>query len=102
VALFWNEKLSQADGDEMLDETEATRLVEIACERQGGKRMIVGSPRHPFAMNPISDEEVDGQNVTIHFSEISSPAIATVGGWTFEIREDELIVLQRPRIKPAQ
>jgi hypothetical protein len=89
------------DGIEMLDETEAARLVEIACERNGGKRMIVGSPRHPFAINPTQDEEVDGQTVTIHYSEISSPAIAMVGGWTFEIRDDELVVLQRPRVKPA-
>jgi hypothetical protein len=86
----------------MLDEAEAARLVEIACERQGGKRMIVGSPRHPFALNPTSDETVDGQTVTIHYSEISSPAIAMVAGWTFEIREDELVVLQRPRPKPQQ
>jgi len=84
----------------MLDEVEAARLVEIACERQGGKRMIVGSPRHPFAPNPTADEVVEGQTVTIHFSEISSPAIAMIDGWTFEIREDELIVLQRPRPKP--
>ena len=89
------------DGIEMLDETEAARLVEIACERNGGKRMIVGSPRHPFAMNPTRDEEGEGQTVTIHYSEISSPAIAMVGGWTFEIRDDELVVLQRPRVKPA-
>ena len=86
----------------MLDEMEAARLVDIACELQGGKRMIVGSPRHPFAMNPTRDEEVEGQTVTIHYSEISSPAIAMVAGWTFEIREDELVVLQRPRVKPAQ
>ena len=84
----------------MLDETEAARLVEIACERQGGKRMIVGSPRHPFALNPTVDEVVEGQTITIHFSEISSPAIAMISGWTFEIREDELVVLQRPRQKP--
>ena len=83
----------------MLDEAEATRIVEIACERQGGKRMIVGSPRHPFSLNPTKDEIVDSQTVTIHFSEISSPAIAMVAGWTFEIREDELVVLQRQRVK---
>jgi len=86
----------------MLDEVEATRLVEIACERHGGKRIIVGSPRHPFSLNPTTDEEVDGQTVTIHFSEISAPAIAMVAGWTFEIREDELVVLQRPRLKPVK
>ncbi len=85
----------------MLDEAEAARLVELACERHGGNRMIVGSPRHPFSLNPTTDEVVDGQTVTIHFSEISSPAIAMVGGWTFEIREDELVVLQRPRTKPG-
>lgn len=86
----------------MLNEVEAARLVELACERHGGKRIIVGSPRHPFALHPTTDEVVEGQTVTIHFSEISSPAIAMVGGWTFEIREDELVVLQRPRTKPAQ
>lgn len=86
----------------MLDEMEAARLVEVACERQGGKRMIVGSPRHPFSLNPTVDELVDGRTVTIHYSEISSPAIAMVGGWTFEVREDELIVLQRPRTRPTE
>ena len=85
----------------MLEEAEAARLVEIACERNGGKRMIVASPRHPFAPNPTTDEEVDGRTVTIHYSEISSPAIAMVGGWVFEVREDELVVLQRPRVKPS-
>ena len=94
--------MAEMNGNVMLDETEAVRLVEEACQRQGGKRMIVGSPRHPFSLNPTLDEEVDGQTVTIHFSEISSPAIAMVAGWTFEIREDELVVLQRPRVKPAQ
>lgn len=85
----------------MLDEIEASRLVEIACERNGGKRMIVGSPRHPFALNPTKDENVEGHLVTIHYSEISSPAIAMIEGWTFEIRENELGVLQRPRQKPT-
>lgn len=84
----------------MLDEAEALRLVEEAVERVGGNRYIVGSPRHPFSMRSTYDEIVDGQTVTIHFSEISSPAIASVGGWTFEIRDDELVELMRPRVKP--
>ena len=99
---FANDTGSDVDEELMLNEAEAARAVEIACERNGGKRMIVGSPRHPFALNPTTDEVVDDQTVTIHYSEISAPAIAMVAGWTFEIREDELVVLQRPRLKPTQ
>jgi hypothetical protein len=81
----------------MLSESEAQRLVEIAVEQAGGARNIVASPRHPFAMNAEDEHEVEGHLVTIHFSEQSAPAIATVAGWTFEIREHELLMLQKPR-----
>ncbi len=80
-----------------MEQSEAERLLTIACDRVGGPRVIVGSPRHPFAPNPTHDEDVEGEVVTIHYSEISSPAIAYVGGWVFEIREDEFVVLDRPR-----
>lgn len=85
---------------EELDEAAARGLVEEAIERSGGARYIVGSPRHPFSLNPTRDEEVGGYTVTIHFSEISAPAIAMIGRWVFEIRETELVVLSRP--KPAR
>ena len=81
----------------MLDEAEARRLVEIAIDRSGGARFIVGNPRHPFALKSTRDEQVEGYEVVIHFSEISAPAIAILGAWVFEIREDELVVLSRPR-----
>jgi hypothetical protein len=81
----------------MLSESEAQRLVEIAVQQAGGARNIVASPRHPFALNAEEEHEIDGQVVTIHFSEQSAPAIATVAGWTFEIREHELLMLQKPR-----
>lgn len=83
----------------MLEEDEALRLVDEAVERVGGKRYVVGSPRHPFALRSTHDETVDGYVVTIHFSEISSPAIATVNGWVFEIRDDELVLLSKPRVR---
>ncbi|HUG16364.1 MAG TPA: protein-L-isoaspartate o-methyltransferase 1 [Thermomicrobiales bacterium] len=83
-----------------MDESEAERLVAEAVERAGGCRVIVGSPRHPFSMNPTRDEVVEGHTVTIHYSEISSPAIAIVEGWVFEIRDDELVMLSIPRRKP--
>lgn len=81
----------------MLDEAAALRLVETAVDQAGGARAIVASPRHPFALNAEEEYEVDGHTVTIHFSEQSSPAIATVAGWTFEIREHEFLMLQKPR-----
>lgn len=84
-----------------LEEDEARRLVEIAVERAGGARFIVGSPRHPFALKSTQEETVEGREVTIHFSEISAPAIAEVGGWVFEIREDELVRLGKPRPKTS-
>ena len=86
----------------MPEEDDARRLVEVAIERAGGARFIVGSPRHPFALKSTREEEVEGHEVIIHFSEISAPAIAMVGQWVFEIRETELVVLSRPRRRPAQ
>jgi hypothetical protein len=86
----------------MLSESEAQRLVEIAVDQAGGARNIVASPRHPFALNAEEEHEIDGHVVTIHFSEQSAPAIATVAGWTFEIREHELLMLQKPRPPRSQ
>ncbi len=85
----------------MLDEHEAQRLVAEAVERIGGARFVVGSPRHPFSFHAGHDEVVDGYTVTVNFSEISSPAIATVEGWVFEIRDDEFVLLMKPRPKPG-
>ncbi len=85
----------------MLDEAEARRLVEEAVDRVGGAHRIVASPRHPFSLKSTRDEVVDGHEVEIHYSEISSPAIASVEGWVFEVKVDELTVLARPRVKRA-
>ncbi len=81
----------------MLSEEQARRLIEAAVERVGGPRFVVGSPRHPFALNSADEEEVEGHTVIIHYSEISSPALAEVEGWIFEVREDEYLLMQRPR-----
>ncbi len=81
----------------MLNEAEALRLIEVAVERVGGPRVVVGSPRHPFALNSTDEDDVEGHTVIIHYSEISSPALAEVEGWIFEVREDEYLLMQRPR-----
>ncbi|HBY46600.1 MAG TPA: protein-L-isoaspartate o-methyltransferase 1 [Thermomicrobiales bacterium] len=81
----------------MLVEAEALRLIEVAVERVGGPRVVVGSPRHPFALNSTDEQDVEGQTVIIHYSEMSSPALAEVAGWIFEVRVDEYVLMQRPR-----
>jgi hypothetical protein len=81
----------------VLEESAALRLVEIAVEMAGGARAIVANPRHPFSLNADETYEVEGHTVTIHSTEQSSPAIASVEGWIFEIREHEYLMLQKPR-----
>jgi hypothetical protein len=80
-----------------MDEDTARALVEHAVEASGGARRIVASPRHPFGMNPFDELQVDGATVRIRYGEMSSPAIAEVAGWIFEIREHELVTLDHPR-----
>lgn len=80
-----------------LTEVEAERIVAEAVERIGGSRFVVGSPRHPFSLRSTRDEEVDGHVVTINFSEISSPAVASVAGWVFEVQDEGLLLLDKPR-----
>lgn len=85
-----------------MTEQEAEQLVAEAVEQFGGGRMIVGSPRHPFSRNSTTEVEIDGHSITIHYSEISSPAIAMIEGWVFEIREEELVLLSHPRRSAGQ
>jgi hypothetical protein len=80
-----------------MDEETARQLVERAVEQVGGGRMVVGSPRHPYTLNPTREESVEGHVVTIRYGEISSPAIAEIEGWVFEVLEDGLELLDRPR-----
>jgi hypothetical protein len=84
-----------------MPEERARRLATEAVERAGGSLRIYRSPRHPFSMNPTKIFEVEGEAVEIRWGEISSPAIATVAGYVFEIDEDGLELLIRPT-KPRQ
>lgn len=81
----------------MLDEETALRLVNEAVERSGGSSYIHGNPRHPFSLNAANEFVIDGHTVVVRFSEISSPAIAEVEGYVYEIRDDELIKLFGPQ-----
>jgi hypothetical protein len=84
------------DDHERLTEERATELAERAADLAGGARAIYRNPRHPFSPNATKTLEVDGWAVEIRWGEISSPAIASVGGYVFEITEDGIEALIRP------
>jgi hypothetical protein len=71
-------------------------LAAEAVELAGGTRSIYRNPRHPFALQPSTDFEIDGYTVEVRHGEISSPAIVSVGGYVFEIHEEAIDLLIRP------
>lgn len=79
-----------------LDEAEATRLAAEAVEQAGGARMIYRNPRQAFSFNAVKTFTIDGHDVEVRWGEISSPAIATVRGYVFEILETGIELLIRP------
>jgi len=79
-----------------LDEAEATRLAREAIDQIGGPRSVYRNPRMAYAFNAIRHVEVEGHSVEIRYGEISTPAIATIEGWVFEIGDEEIELLLRP------
>ena len=77
-------------------------MAEEAVDRVGGSRMIYRNPRHAFSLQPVQTVVVDGQEVEVRWGEVSSPAVASVGGWVFEIHEEGIELLIRPpKPRPA-
>lgn len=87
---------AQQGARDPVDEARARQLAEAAVEQAGGSRMIYRSPRHPFAINPAKDFDIEGHSVEIRWGEISSPAIVSVAGYVFEITEEGIDILARP------
>lgn len=82
---------------ERISEEMARRIVTEAVERLGGGRMIEASPRHAYSLRPTETVDVGEHQVLVTYGEMSSPAIADVEGWIFQIREAGLELLDRPR-----
>lgn len=78
-------------------EERAMELVWAAVEEAGGTRSIYRNPRMAFATNARRKIEVEGYEVDIRYGEISTPAVATVDGWVFEIFDEEIELLMRPK-----
>lgn len=80
-----------------LTEKQATDVVWQAVERAGGPRSIYRNPRMAYATNAKRTIEIDGHAVEIRYGEISTPAIATIEGWVFEIHDETIDLLLRPK-----
>lgn len=79
-----------------MDEAEATRLAGEAVDLAGGARMIYRNPRQAFSLNSMKNFTIDGHKIEVRWGEISSPAIATVAGYVFEIHDSGIELLIRP------
>lgn len=79
-----------------IDEDAATELVWRAIEIAGGTRSIYRNPRQAFSPRSRRMIDVDGTPVEIRYGEISTPAVATVVGWVFEIHDEDIELLIRP------
>jgi hypothetical protein len=80
-----------------MNEERATGIVWKAIEMAGGTRSIYRNPRMAFAFNARREIEVDGHLVDIRYGEISTPAIASIEGWVFEVHDEDIELLMRPR-----
>jgi hypothetical protein len=80
-----------------MTEEQATEIVWKAIERAGGTRSIYRNPRQAFSAQSRRFVEVGEHKVEIRYGEISTPAVATLAGWVFEIHDEDIEVLIRPR-----
>jgi hypothetical protein len=85
-----------------LDEASATDIVTRAVDEIGGPRSVYRNPRMAFSRNAKRMVELDGYEIEVRYGEISTPAIATLEGWVFQINDEDIELLMRPRIKKVQ
>jgi hypothetical protein len=79
-----------------MTEDEATAIVWDAIAKAGGTRSIYRNPRQAFSAHSRRLVEVGDHQVEIRYGEISTPAVATIQGWVFEIHDEDIEVLMRP------
>jgi hypothetical protein len=82
-----------------LDEAQATDIVTRAIDEIGGTRSVYRNPRMAFSRYSKRFVDLDGRSIEIRYGEISTPAIATVEGWVFQINDEDIELLIRPRQK---
>lgn len=71
-----------------------------ALDTIGGPQNVYRNPRMAYAFNAVRDIVIDGHSIEIRYGEISTPAIATVYGWVYEIYDQHIELLMKPLKKP--
>jgi len=84
-----------------ITEERALELAWFAVDEAGGTQAIYRNPKYAYSLQQTSDLEVDGIQIELRHGEISSPAIVTVAGWVFEIHDQDIELLIRPRYSRA-
>jgi hypothetical protein len=84
-----------------ISEEHALRLAWHVVDQAGGTRAIYRNPKYAYSLQQTADLVVDGIPVELRHGEISSPAIVTVAGWVFEIHDEDIELLIRPRYARA-
>lgn len=79
----------------------AEEIVWKTVEEVGGTRSIYRNPRQAFSARSRRMLDVDGFGVEVRYGEVSTPAIVTVDGWVYEIHDDDIELLIKPRPKPG-
>ncbi len=79
-----------------MTEDEAKAIAWEAVQECGGPRSIYRNPRQAFSAHTRRVVEVGDHKVEIRYGEISTPAVATVNGWVYEIHDEDIELLIRP------
>lgn len=79
-----------------LTEQTSYELVMKVLDRIGGPQNVYRNPKMAYAFNAIRNLEEDGYEVEVRYGEISTPAIATVQGWVYEILDQDIELLMKP------
>jgi hypothetical protein len=85
----------------VMDEQTATDVVTRAIEQIGGTRSVYRNPRMAYSQHSKRMVEIDGWSIEVRYGEISTPAIATVEGWVFQINDEDIELLIKPRQKKS-
>jgi hypothetical protein len=80
-----------------ISEERALELAWAIVEKAGGTRNVYRNPKYAFSMQQTQDMVIDGIEIELRHGEISSPAVVTVAGWVFEVLDDDIELLIRPR-----
>lgn len=79
-----------------LTEETSYDLVIRALDSIGGPQTVYRNPRMAYAFNAVRNLEFEGREIEIRYGEISTPAIATVEGWVWEIHDQDIELLMPP------